>query len=105
MKLTLRSSGGFTGPAGAVARTVDLDKLPAEQRKEGQSLVDAAHLFDRPATSKLASPKPWDFNHVLDIDDGARKHRIELHLDAVDAPLRALVAWLGGERDAEPTKR
>src|SRR5690242_2206075 len=102
MKISLQSSGGFTGPAGAVTRTVDLDALPEEERRKAKTLVDAAHVFDRPARMKLASPRPWDFTHVLEVQDGARSHRIELHLDAVDAPLRALVKWMGGsEKDDE----
>jgi hypothetical protein len=94
LKLTLRSIGGFSGPAGAQTHTLDLDALPAPERAHAQALVDAARLFDQPAKLLLAAPKPWDFRYLLDVQDGARSQHIELHLDAADRPLRALVQWL-----------
>jgi hypothetical protein len=97
LKLSLRSIGGFAGPAGAIARTVDLDALPEDRRRQAYQLVEAAHVFDCPAKIMLKSPQSWDFRHVLDVDDGARSHRIELHLDAADKPLRELVTWLEDE--------
>jgi len=97
MKLSLRSTGGFTGPAGATTRIFDIETLPEEQRSQGRALVEAAHLSDRPAKTLLAAPHPWDFIYVLETRDGTRVHRIEFHLDAVDDSLRELVTWL--ERD------
>ena len=101
MKISLRSSGGFTGPAGATTRSLNLDELPDERRREGLALIEAANLFDRPPKSKLAAPRPWDFNQVLEVTDGDRVHRIEFHLDAVDDSLRALVDWIDA---SEPGK-
>jgi hypothetical protein len=97
VKLSIRSIGGFAGPVGAVTRTIDLDALPDEARRIANKLVAAAHLFDRPAAMLLKAPKSWDFRHLVTIEDGARSHSIELHLDAVDAPLRALVEWLDAQ--------
>ena len=94
MKLTLRSSGGFTGPVGATTRTIDLDTQPERRRHEGTALADAAHVFERPAKTLLPAPRPWDFLYTLEVSDGARAHRIEFHLDAADDALRALVTWL-----------
>jgi len=97
VKLSLRSAGGFTGPAGAMTRTFDLETLPEARRLLGRALVEAAHVFDRPAKTMLTAPHPWDFIYTLETNDGARSHRIEFHLDAVDDSLRALVTWLEGE--------
>ena len=97
MKLSLRSAGGFTGPAGATTRTLDLETLPENRRRQGRALLEAAHVFDRPATTLLAAPHSWDFTYTLETNDGTRTHRIEFHLDAVDDSLRALVAWLEGD--------
>ena len=94
LKLTLRSIGGFSGPAGAQTWSLDLDALPAPERAHAQALVDAARLFDQPAKLLLAAPKSWDFRYVLDAQDGTRSQHIELHLDAAGKPLRALVDWL-----------
>ena len=94
MKLSLRSSGGFTGPAGAITHTVDLDALPDARKQRGQALVAAAHLAGRPAQIFLPHPHPWDFRYLLEIEDAGRTQRIEFHLDAVDDPLRALARWL-----------
>ena len=100
MKLTLRSWGGFAGPAGAVTRTVDLDGMPGDRARQALSLVRDAHVFDQPEKLLLAAPKPWDFNYVLEADDGKQVRRIQLHLGAADGSLRALVEWL--ESTAEP---
>jgi len=100
MKLSLRSWGGFTGPAGAVTRQVDLDELPEERRREARGLVAAAKVFEQPGKVLLTSPRSHDLNYVLEASDGPRSHRIQLHLDAANPPLRALVEWL--EDAAEP---
>ena len=97
MKLSLRSTGGFTGPAGATTRVLDLETLPDDRRRQGRALLEAAHVFDRPAKALLAAPHSWDFIYQLETNDGTRTHRIEFHLDAVDDSLRDLVTWLEGE--------
>ena len=94
MKLTLRKIGGVAGPAGAIPHTVDLDNFPAARRAHASALIDAARIFERPPRMFLATPKSWDFRYVLDVEDKGLAHRTELHLDAVDAPLRALIDWL-----------
>jgi hypothetical protein len=94
VKLTLRKIGGVAGPVGAAPRTVDLDALPAGRLARARSLVDAARIFEQPAHIFLPRPQPWDFRYVLDAEDEGRAHHTELHLEAADAPLRALVKWL-----------
>jgi hypothetical protein len=103
MKLSLRSWGGFAGKTGAVTRTVDLDALPDDRRREGRALADAAHLFDRPARILMAAPQPWTFKYELEADDGPRVQRIELHLDAADDALRALVEWIEDQAPPVPS--
>ncbi len=100
MKLTLRSWGGFAGPAGAITRSVDLDTLADDRRRAAMALVAAAHPFDLPPKILLAAPHPWDFTYLLEIQDDARSTRIQMHLDAVDASLRTLVLWI--ERQCAP---
>jgi hypothetical protein len=100
MKIILRVTGGVTGPVGAVARELDLDKLPAGPRAHADQLVAAARIFERPSQTLLASPRPQDFRYQLEASDGPRSHAITFHLDAVDQPLRHLVDWI--EDEVEP---
>ena len=94
MKLSLRSTGGFTGPVGAVTRSVDVAALPHEGRAHASALVDAARPFDLPTQLLLPSPHSWDFLYTLTIEDGGRSREVKLHLDAAPPTLRALVEWL-----------
>jgi hypothetical protein len=97
MKITLRVSGGFTGPMGAVVREVNLDELPEPDRGRVHRLVEDARVLDRPARAMLASPRSQDLRYVLSVADDHRSNQIELHLDAVDAPMRELVDWIEDE--------
>jgi hypothetical protein len=101
VKLTLRKIGGVTGAAGAATHTLDLDGLPAAQRAKALARVAAARLGSQPNRLFLPHPRPWDFRYVLDVEPGesqpgvdAEPHHLELHLDAADPHLRALVEWL-----------
>jgi len=101
VKLTLRKIGGVTGAAGAVTHAVDLDVLPAARRAKALALVTAARLGSQPSRLFLPHPRPWDFRYTLDVEPGDQRsgmdagpHHLELHLDAADAHLRALVEWL-----------
>ena len=94
VKLSLKSVGGFTGPVGAVTRTVETSTLPSDVRAHANALIDAARPFDLPAQLLLKSPHSWDFRYKLTVEDGGRTHQIELHLDAAPPALRALVEWL-----------
>lgn len=106
MKLTLRKIGGVAGAAGAVAHTIDLDALPAARRLKALAMVAAARLAEQPSRLFLPHPRPWDFRYTLDVDDGGPPsgtatrggagsgHHLELHLEAADPHLRALVEWL-----------
>lgn len=92
MRLSLRCSGGFTGPAGAETRTVDTARLPAAEAQRLQALVQ--QLDAPPAQSLLkARPQSWDFSYTLSIDDGATRH-MQFHLDAAPAALKELVDCL-----------
>jgi hypothetical protein len=94
MKITLRVTGGVTGPIGAVVREVDLAALPAAERAQAEPLIAAARVFDRPVKQMVASPRPEDFRYQLDVTDGARAGQLAFQLGAVDAAMRALVDWI-----------
>jgi hypothetical protein len=90
MRLSLHAVGGFTGPAGAQTRSVDVDDLPAHERTRVQALVQALDVAHLPATLLKPQPQPWDFTYTLKVDG----KQVRFHLDAAPAPLRELVGIL-----------
>ena len=90
MRLSLHCVGGFTGPAGAQTRSVDVGSLPAADAARVRALVQALDPAQLPATLLKARPQPWDFTYTLSIDDGTPR-QVRFHLDAAPAPLRELV--------------
>jgi hypothetical protein len=92
MRITLRSVGGFTGPAGASTRTVDVGSLPPAAAGHIRSLVDASGFFGLPDKVAKKAPQPWDFTHHLEVDDGGRRHAVQFHEDAASPELRSLLA-------------
>lgn len=93
MRLTLHSVGGFTGPAGAQTRSVDVDQLPAADAARVRALVQALDPAHLPATLLKARPQSWDFTYTLTIADGVER-QVRFHLDAAPPPLRDLVEFI-----------
>jgi hypothetical protein len=90
MRLSLHSVGGFTGPAGAQTRNVDVDRLPAADAARVRALVQALDPAHLPATLLKARPQSWDFTYTLQIDG----REVRFHLDAAPPPLRDLVEFI-----------
>lgn len=90
MKIRLRRWGGFTGRAGAEEYAVDVDSLPPHDASGLRALVQAAGFFSLPAKIAKAAPQPWDFQHSLEIEDGARTHTVQFHADAAPVALNEL---------------
>jgi hypothetical protein len=90
MRLSLHCVGGFTGPAGAQTRSVDVDTLPAAERTRVQALVQGLDSAQLPATLLKAQPQPWDFTYTLTVDG----KQVRFHVDAAPAALRELVEIL-----------
>jgi len=90
MRLSLHCVGGFTGPAGAQTRSVDVDSLPAGEAARVRGLVQALDPAKLPATLLKARPQPWDFTYTLTVDN----HQVRFHVDAAPAALRELVEIL-----------
>ena len=93
-RLVLRSSGGFTGPAGAQTRTVDLAALPAALAQRLQTLLAACDFAALPARLAKVGPQSWDFEYTLEVQSGAQSHTLKFHLDAAPPPLRQLAEAL-----------
>jgi hypothetical protein len=93
MRLSLHSVGGFTGPAGAQTRSVDVDRLPAADAARVRALVQALDVAHLPATLLKARPQSSDFTYTLTIEDGAER-QVRFHLDAAPPALRDLVEFI-----------
>ena len=59
MHMVLRCTGGFTGPAGAQTRSVDLAQLPPAQASELEKLVQACDFFALPDKLLKPAPQSW----------------------------------------------
>jgi hypothetical protein len=90
MRLTLHTAGGFTGPAGAQTRSVDLDKLPAAAAERLRALVASIDFDALPASITQQRPQSSDLVHTLEVDDGGRVRKLRFHNEAAPAPLCAL---------------
>jgi hypothetical protein len=101
MKLTYRRSGGV---AGMIKRAViETEHLPADERAAWEQLVAAADVFALPATVPAADPRQRDaFTHSLLIEDGPRRHAVEVEGAPAAAPLRALLDRLQGASTRAP---
>jgi hypothetical protein len=97
MRLTLKCTGGFAGPAGAQTRTVDLAQLPSAQAGELQQLLHASDFFALQAKLVKAAPKSWDFQYDLEVDDGQQAHSVQYHLDEAPPALQQLTEKLNAE--------
>jgi len=94
MRLALHAVGGFTGPAGAQTRSVDVHALPAAARARLRALVAALDPGHLPPALLKPRPQPWDFTYTLTIDDdGGPARQVRFHIDAAPQPLRELVEW------------
>ncbi|WP_199538380.1 MULTISPECIES: protealysin inhibitor emfourin [unclassified Duganella] len=98
-RLSLRCTGGFTGPAGAQTRTVDLSLLPPHQAHELEHLLTASDFFALPDQLLKPAPCSSDFLYDLKVDQGQQAHCIRYHLDAAPAPLKELTDKLS---EADP---
>ena len=93
-RLVLRSTGGFTGPAGAQTRTVDLAALPAAKAQHLQQLVQACNFTALPPRLAKAAPQSWDFDYTLEVQHGSQSHTVQFHLDEAPPALQKLAAEL-----------
>lgn len=97
MRLILKCTGGFAGPAGAQTRTVDLEQLSQEQASQFQQLLQASDFFTLPSKLVKPAPQSWDFKYQLEVDDGSAAHCVIYHLDEASPPLKQLTEKLNDE--------
>lgn len=93
-RLALTCTGGFTGPAGAQTRSVDLADLPASQAQRWQQLAQACDFAALPPHLLKAAPQSWDFEYKLEVQAGGRSHTVKFHKDQAPPALQQLTAAL-----------
>ncbi|MBV7535403.1 hypothetical protein KW842_06465 [Duganella sp. sic0402] len=101
MRLILKCTGGFAGPAGAQTRTVDLAQLPQEQASQLRQLLSASDFFALPPKLVKSAPQSWDFRYDLEVDDGGQAHCVSYHLEQASPPLKELTEKLNDEVDPD----
>lgn len=97
MRLTLRCTGGFAGPAGSQTRTIDLAQLPGDQAAQLEQLLRDSDFFALPSSLIKPAPKSWDFQYDLEVDQDGQAHCVRYHLDAASPSLRRLTEKLNEE--------
>jgi hypothetical protein len=90
MRLSLRCVGGFTGPAGAQTRSLDLARAPAADAARLRALLDSLDLAQLPASLMKTHPQPWDFVYTLTVENGIRRE-FRFHTDAAPPALGEIV--------------
>lgn len=93
-RLVLSCTGGFTGPAGAQTRTVDLAALPAGKAQHLQQLLHACDFTALPPHLAKAAPQSWDFEYTLQVQSGGQSHTVKFHKDEAPPALRQIAEAL-----------
>jgi len=93
-RLILRCTGGFTGPAGAQTRSIDLAVLAPAQAHRLAQLLDASQFFNLPEQLRKIAPQSGDFLYDLHVEKDGWQHDVHYHLDAAPVPLRQLTEQL-----------
>jgi len=91
MRITLRTVGGFTGPAGAQTRVVDVEALSPAEADRIRACAARALPEELPRRLMKDVPQPWDFVRHLKIEDGGTVRELQFHDDAAPTALRDLV--------------
>ena len=94
LRITLRATGGFTGPAGSDERTLDTKSLSGTVAARLSRAIELARLEELPPVLKKLAPQPQDFLYTLVVEDGGASRAIEYHLDAAPEALRRLTSLI-----------
>ena len=89
MKVAMTRSGGFAG----ISKTIELDteQLAAEDARTLERLVQTADVFTLRSQTGGA---PDRFAYVLTVEDGTRRHVVQMTEGAASPDLRALIDYL-----------
>jgi hypothetical protein len=88
MKIRLESRGGVTGRA--MVRQLVLDGLSPEARKL-RKMLDEGQFWGGSESILSRTPKPWDAEHKLTVEDGGRTRTVKLHKSAAMPGLQGVI--------------
>ncbi len=103
MRVIFQSEGGiahFPGLSRPV--TIDGDQLPAPAAAELRQLIDAARLFEQPATIGSAARGAADYRqYTITVEADGRRHTVRLVEPVEDPALQRLVRFLQEQAKAQ----
>ena len=82
MRMILRCTGGFTGPAGAQTRTVDLAQLPQDQASQLEELVLARKAKDPKKDQGLSAVQFRKKTRALNMTNWCRRVEVPASKDS-----------------------
>jgi len=93
MTVTFERSGGFAGRQ--LRYRVNSDELSDADRNQLQQLVDTPGFFGLPEQIKAPPGAADVFQFTITVDDGDRKHTVEVDQTVAPKNLKPLLQWLG----------
>jgi len=102
MHIEFKQEGGiayFPGLSKPV--TINSDELPAEEARELEQRVKAAHFFALPTMASVSPRGAADYQqYTITIEEGGRRHTVRLADPVEDPNLQALVNYLKAKAKA-----
>ena len=92
MRATFETTGGLGGLS--MTKTIDSDKLPADQANRLHQLVDASNFFNLPSAIPYRGPIRDFFHYKLIVESEGKKHTIEVDEPAAPPELKPLLQCL-----------
>jgi hypothetical protein len=90
-QITFERTGGLLGRK--VHLSLDLDKMPADQSRELQQLINEADFFSLPE-NLITRPLPDEFIYTISINAAAKRQTVRLSDTSAPEALRPLLADL-----------
>jgi hypothetical protein len=92
MKVTFETTGGFAGLT--ITKTIDSDKLSAEQATSLRQQIEASNFFSLPATIVYSGPARDLFQYKLIIEVEGKEHTVVVDELAAPPELKPLIKLL-----------
>ena len=90
MKISMERSGGFAGTL--LTAQLDTSQLDSNRAAEVTQALQAARFFELPES--LRSQMMDDYAYIVEVDDGATRHRVLIDRSVAGPELRKLLDLL-----------